>query len=220
MLPFAAVPSVRRYVPAAVAAAATLAIAAPATAVAGGCANADANPNHVSASVAQRATLCLLNAERRAHHLRRLRENGRLDLASVRHAEDMARNNYFAHGNFVGSAISGSAGSGSTGGAAPRNTRTDSTSDGGCTTFSVGRIRSAHYLQGARGWTVGENIAWGSLDWATPRAIMRSWMNSPPHRANILNRSFRDIGIGVARGAPVSGVSNAATYVTDFGARG
>src|SRR2546423_5908038 len=184
MLPFAAVRSVRRYAPVAVTVAATLALAAPATAVAGGCANADANPNDAPAAVAQRATLCLLNAQRRAHHLRRLHENGRLDLASVRHAQDMSRNNYFAHGNFVG------------------------------------RIRSAHYLQGARGWTVGENIAWGSLDWATPRSIMRSWMNSPPHRANILNRSFRDIGIGVARGAPVSGVSNAATYVTDFGARG
>jgi uncharacterized protein YkwD len=183
MLPFAAVRSVRRCTPVAVAVAAVFAIAAPA-ASAGGCANADANPNDISASAAQRATLCLLNAERRAHHLRGLHENSQLDLASTRHAQDMARNNYFAHGNFVG------------------------------------RIRSAHYLAGARGWTVGENIAWGSYNWATPRAIMRAWMNSPPHRANILNRSFRDIGIGVARGAPVSGVSNAGTYVTDFGRRG
>jgi uncharacterized protein YkwD len=83
----------------------------------------------------------------------------------------------------------------------------------------VGRIRSARYLKGARGWTVGENIAWGSLDYATPASIVDSWMHSPPHRANILNRTFREIGIGVSRGAPVSGAGNAATYGTDFGTR-
>jgi uncharacterized protein YkwD len=83
----------------------------------------------------------------------------------------------------------------------------------------VGRIRSARYLRGARGWTVGENIAWGSWDYATPKLIVRGWMNSPPHRHNILNGRFREIGIGVSRGAPVRGHQNAATYATDFGTR-
>jgi len=45
-------------------------------------------------------------------------------------------------------------------------------------------------------------------------------MNSPPHRANILSRSFREIGIGVSRGAPVAGVQDGVTYATDFGKRG
>jgi uncharacterized protein YkwD len=83
----------------------------------------------------------------------------------------------------------------------------------------VGRIRAARYLRGARGWTVGENIAWGSWDYATPASIVQSWMHSPPHRANILNRTFREIGIGVSRGAPVAGKDRAATYGTDFGTR-
>jgi uncharacterized protein YkwD len=83
----------------------------------------------------------------------------------------------------------------------------------------VGRIRSARYLKGARGWTVGENIAWGSWDYATPASIVKGWMHSPPHRANILNGRFREIGIGVSRGAPVGGQDRAATYGTDFGAR-
>jgi uncharacterized protein YkwD len=83
----------------------------------------------------------------------------------------------------------------------------------------VGRIRAARYLRGARGWTVGENIAWGSWDYATPASIVRGWMHSPPHRANILNGKFREIGIGVSRGAPVGGQDRAATYGTDFGAR-
>jgi len=83
----------------------------------------------------------------------------------------------------------------------------------------VGRIRSANYLRGARGWTVGENIAWGSWDYATPKSIVRGWMNSSGHRANILNSRFREIGIGVSRGAPVGGQQRAATYATDFGTR-
>jgi uncharacterized protein YkwD len=42
-------------------------------------------------------------------------------------------------------------------------------------------------------------------------------MHSPGHRANILNPGFHEIGLGVARGAPVGGQDRAATYVTDFG---
>src|SRR3954469_10318783 len=83
----------------------------------------------------------------------------------------------------------------------------------------VGRIRSAHYLSGARAWSVGENIAWGSLDYATPKSIVRSWMHSPGHRANILSGSFREIGIGISRGAPVAGMGRAAPYAAHFGAR-
>jgi uncharacterized protein YkwD len=41
----------------------------------------------------------------------------------------------------------------------------------------------------------GENIA---ADQATPTAVMRLWMKSRPHRANILNCKYRQIGIGVA----------------------
>ncbi|NCB73749.1 MAG: hypothetical protein EOM51_03265 [Clostridia bacterium] len=41
--------------------------------------------------------------------------------------------------------------------------------------------------------TAGENIAMG---YATPQAVMNAWMNSAGHRANILNASFTQIGIG------------------------
>ena len=83
----------------------------------------------------------------------------------------------------------------------------------------VGRIKATRYLTGARGYTVGENIAWGSSDYATPASIVDGWMHSPGHRANILNSRFKEIGLGVARGAPVGGMANGGTYVTDFGAR-
>jgi uncharacterized protein YkwD len=85
----------------------------------------------------------------------------------------------------------------------------------------VDRIREAGYLKGARSWMVGENLAWGSRGHSRPRVIMNMWMNSPGHRANILNPSFREIGIGIAYDAPVAGGgSPAGTYATDFGFRG
>ena len=41
--------------------------------------------------------------------------------------------------------------------------------------------------------TAGENIAKG---YATPKAVVDAWMNSPGHRANILNSSYTHIGVG------------------------
>jgi uncharacterized protein YkwD len=81
----------------------------------------------------------------------------------------------------------------------------------------VDRIRGTGYLSGARSWSIGENIAYGSGQRSSPRSIGSAWMNSAPHRANILSRSFREIGIGLAYGIPTGG--NGATYTTDFGRR-
>ncbi|MFD3655716.1 sigma-70 family RNA polymerase sigma factor [Streptomyces sp. NPDC058620] len=52
------------------------------------------------------------------------------------------------------------------------------------------RITAAGY----RWSTYGENIAKGQR---TPADVMDSWMKSPGHRANILNCSFKEIGVGV-----------------------
>jgi uncharacterized YkwD family protein len=41
--------------------------------------------------------------------------------------------------------------------------------------------------------TAGENIAMG---YATPEAVVNAWMNSSGHRANILNSSYTQIGVG------------------------
>ena len=41
--------------------------------------------------------------------------------------------------------------------------------------------------------TAGENIARGQ---ATPQAVVNAWMNSSGHRANILNKSYKKIGVG------------------------
>jgi uncharacterized protein YkwD len=83
----------------------------------------------------------------------------------------------------------------------------------------VDRIRRTGYLSGAGRWTVGENLAWGTHANSAPRAITTMWMNSPGHRANILSPSFREVGIGLALGAPGKGGGPAATYATEFGAK-
>jgi uncharacterized protein YkwD len=59
-------------------------------------------------------------------------------------------------------------------------------------TFSQ-RIRAAGYSGG----TIGENIAAGQ---SSASAVMRSWMGSSGHRANILNCRFTALGVGYARG--------------------
>ena len=92
----------------------------------------------------------------------------------------------------------------------------DHVSPGGSTPLE--RVKAAGYLSGADSWAVGENIAWGEQQLSTPREIVDSWMASAPHKANILNRRFRHIGIGVALGAPTSGAGGA-TYTTAFGKR-
>lgn len=43
---------------------------------------------------------------------------------------------------------------------------------------------------------VGENIAYG---YPTAKSVVRAWMASPGHRANILTRRYRQIGVGAAR---------------------
>ncbi len=46
--------------------------------------------------------------------------------------------------------------------------------------------------------TVGENIAYG---YSSAEQVMEGWMNSPGHRANILNAGFLEIGVGCYRGS-------------------
>jgi uncharacterized protein YkwD len=95
----------------------------------------------------------------------------------------------------------------------------DHTSPSGSTMLV--RIRATRYLRDVSSWSVGENLAWGSGSLATPRATVRAWMQSADHRANLLDRRFADVGIGVAVGAPIALDPGelGGTYVTDFGRR-
>ncbi|MGI5237380.1 CAP domain-containing protein [Dactylosporangium sp. CA-139066] len=67
--------------------------------------------------------------------------------------------------------------------------------------------------EGYRWSGAAENIAAGQ---PTPEAVMQAWMNSPGHKANILNCSYVDLGIGLAY--QVKGNGQKTPYWTqDFG---
>lgn len=83
----------------------------------------------------------------------------------------------------------------------------------------VTRIRKTGYVPARVFPSLGEDLAWGSGDLGTPRQIVQSWMESPGHRANILNPKFRDAGMGVDFGDPGAGMDGV-TYALDFGSNG
>jgi uncharacterized protein YkwD len=80
------------------------------------------------------------------------------------------------------------------------------------------RVRRAGYLRGDD-YALGEDIAWGEGELSSPEAIVTAWMNSPGHRAVILDRDFRDVGVGIAAGVPVASELPGATFVLDVGSR-
>ena len=75
------------------------------------------------------------------------------------------------------------------------------------------RVAATTYLRGHPGGVVLETIAWGQDEYATPRSILESWMESDSHREKLLDPSVTDIGLAAA-------VGDGAYYVADFGSRG
>ncbi len=156
-------------------------------AASGGCADAMLLPSAGNLSRINRATLCLVNKERTKRHLKPLRRQGALDTAAGRFAKRLVADSFFDHTAPDGSTM-------------------------------VDRIKKTTYLSGGlRSWAVGENIAYGTGVLGTPRSIVKAWMASSGHRANILERRFSDIGLGVSFGSPDG--ADGATYVHDFGSR-
>ncbi|BDH06052.1 CAP domain-containing protein [Streptomyces seoulensis] len=72
---------------------------------------------------------------------------------------------------------------------AAHNTMSHTGSDG---SDPGSRITAAGYRWSA----YGENVAYG---YSTPEQVMAGWMDSPGHRENILNCSFKEIGVGLAQ---------------------
>jgi uncharacterized protein YkwD len=59
----------------------------------------------------------------------------------------------------------------------------------------------------------------GAPNRATPASLVDEWLASPGHRDNMLQRSFRELGVGVAGGAPqpTDGGLPGATYTLNMG---
>jgi uncharacterized protein YkwD len=83
------------------------------------------------------------------------------------------------------------------------------------------RVQRFYPSSGWRSWTVGENLLWSAPDVSAPGALTM-WMNSPEHRANLLGRKWREIGLSAVHfdAAPGTYGGRPVTIVTaDFGAR-
>jgi uncharacterized protein YkwD len=85
-------------------------------------------------------------------------------------------------------------------------------------TTPLSRMTAVGYIKPNTSWSIGENIAAATGSLATPASMVSMWMNSSGHRANILNPSFRDSGIGATAMVPrVVGAGAGGTYTEDFG---
>jgi len=83
------------------------------------------------------------------------------------------------------------------------------------------RIERFYRSRGYRSWSVGENLLWSSPDVDAAGAI-KMWMASPEHRANLLNRGWREIGLAAVHSDSAPGTYHGlgVTIVTaDFGSR-
>ena len=84
------------------------------------------------------------------------------------------------------------------------------------------RITSFYGVSGSRSWAVGEVLLWGKRG-LSARRVLASWLSSTPHRSEVLNRRWREIGVAALEvdNAPgVYGGRDVTLVVVDFGARG
>ena len=83
------------------------------------------------------------------------------------------------------------------------------------------RIRRVYPPRGFSSWSVGENLVFGSAPFSAEDAV-QSWLESPPHRRNLLSRTWREIGVGAVLAQNVGGDYGDEPVVivtADFGAR-
>lgn len=138
-----------------------------------------------------------INVIRKDHGLRPIRIVARLGTAADRHARSMGVAFYFRHELFTPA----------------RNPDWSS--------FGTW-IRWYYPGPGYRSWTAGENLAWGAPGINARQTVAR-WLASPPHRANLLEPSWRHLGVAAVHVTKPAGYFGAWDEVTivvaDFGRR-
>ena len=104
----------------------------------------------------------LTNDERADNNLPALKRNSVLDEAAKMKAQDMAKNEYFAH-------------------------------------YSPTGVSPWHWFAEANYNFIhaGENLA---IHFTDSSDVVDAWMESPTHRANIVNANYKEIGVGTAEG--------------------
>ena len=138
-----------------------------------------------------------INDVRAAHGLRALSESSALTKAATRHANSMASVGYFQHDLYT------------------PNKSNDWT---GFSTW----IRWYWPGPGFSSWSAGENLAWGAPDISAGQTVRR-WMDSPPHRANLLTAGWRRVGVAAVHVSDPNGYfggwSDVTVVVAEFGRR-
>jgi uncharacterized protein YkwD len=83
------------------------------------------------------------------------------------------------------------------------------------------RVETKYRRPAAGSWRVGENLVW-----STPRLSARQalslWLQSPPHRQNLLTPGWREVGIAAVHASSAPGVyagHNVTILTADFGVR-
>jgi uncharacterized protein YkwD len=75
------------------------------------------------------------------------------------------------------------------------------------------------YVEGATSYQIGENIAWGTGSYGTPRQAMNGWLHSAGHRENILTAAYAELGIGYLPRQTFQGYDGATLWSQEFGLR-
>jgi uncharacterized protein YkwD len=73
---------------------------------------------------------------------------------------------------------------------------------------------------GYRYTTFGENLFAGTWGRYSARDVVNAWLQSPPHRANMLNGRFRDLGAAPVRASGLLGGGDMVVWTAAFGSRG
>ncbi len=81
--------------------------------------------------------------------------------------------------------------------------------------FGHGPFATRLHRFGVRGEVIGENLAWGAGRLGAASSIVRMWLGSPEHRANLLRPGFRRIGLAAPVGR-FAGIAGAHVVTADF----
>jgi uncharacterized protein YkwD len=84
--------------------------------------------------------------------------------------------------------------------------------------FSHGAFSARIRAAGVTAVRVGENLAWAAGGLSQARAVVKLWLGSPEHRANLLRPGYSTVGVGVRRGT-FEGCAGALVITTDFAGR-
>lgn len=149
-----------------------------------------ATPAAITLSYNERLLVKLINKERTKRGLHAVSVQINLMRSARAHSADMACHKFFSHNSANGEL------------------------------FYRRIIRYGYSRTGYSSWRAGEDLYYGSGLLSSPVAVVRAWMKSPAHRAVILNRALRDIGVGARVCATgYRGISRVTFFTLDMGRR-